>query len=364
MGVKRFLADNATEALKMAKAYAGAKGRIIGARQTPAGHEVVAEATAAHLPLDTALLAEELSEVRALVEAHLLGKPEVVDRTPNITAALKHLLEVGFSSRLSVDLATDIPPGDTLSAKDLKQLETQVANRLSALPPKSMFSHGGAFAFIGPTGVGKTTVTAKIAARCSMQYGRDQIALVAMDTFRAGAHDQLKIYADIIGVPVVIARHQEDLQHILSELAYKKIILIDTAGTSPRDVQMLNQLEALNPTSRVIKRILVLSSTTNLHTLEDVISLHSEALAGQHQTISAAILTKIDEAAQLAPAVDCLIRHNLPILLVSQGQRVPEDLAEADVNRLSYRCLNPRPLGELAGIEDVDADLSNLNNEW
>jgi flagellar biosynthesis protein FlhF len=352
MGVKRFIADSATEALKLAKSYAGEFGKIISAKQIEGRHEVIAVSSTSE-PLDTERLAQELQEVRALVEAHLLANANTERSPPAVTAGLRYLVGVGFSSKLSAELATELPPSDTLSTQNIQTLQNAVAQRLRILSQTSLFREGGAFAFIGPTGVGKTTSIAKIAARCSLEFGRENIALIAMDTYRAGAHDQLKIYAEIIGIPVVVARDQTDLQRKLTDLSSRKIILIDTAGTSHRDIQMLDQLEALNPSSLTLKRILVLSSTSNLHTLEDVIAMHAHALAEQDQRLIAAILTKIDEAAQLAPTLDCLIRHDLPVLWVSQGQRVPEDLTEPDLMQLSYRALHPRPLGEPLGTDDV-----------
>jgi flagellar biosynthesis protein FlhF len=217
----------------------------------------------------------------------------------------------------------------------------------------ALFDLGGIFAFIGPTGVGKTTTIAKIAARCVLRYGREQVALLSTDTFRIGAQEQLKVYAKIIGIPVISLRDSEDLAAKISSMRNRRVILLDTAGVSQRDIQMLEQSDLLQAGAPSLKRILVMSSTTDLRTQEDVILLHSQAARSKEaQALTAAIITKTDEAAQIAPVLDCLIRHQLPLIFLANGQRVPEDLSQANVPYLSHRALHPRTLGSDLNLSD------------
>jgi flagellar biosynthesis protein FlhF len=201
--------------------------------------------------------------------------------------------------------------------------------------------------------VGKTTTIAKIAARCVLRYGREQVALLSTDTFRIGAQEQLKVYAKIIGIPVISLRDSEDLAAKISSMRDRRVILLDTAGVSQRDIQMLEQSDLLQAGAPSLKRILVMSSTTDLRTQEDVILLHSQAARSKEaQALTAAIITKTDEAAQIAPVLDCLIRHQLPLIFLANGQRVPEDLSQANVPYLSHRALHPRTLGSDLNLSD------------
>ena len=230
-----------------------------------------------------------------------------------------------------------------------------------------MFDPGGIFAFIGPTGVGKTTAIAKIAARCVLRYGRDQLALLTTDTFRIGAQEQLKVYAKIIGVPVVTLRDSDDLSTKLNSMKDRRVILLDTAGVSQRDTQMLEQAKLLLEGAPSLKRILVMSSTTDLRTQEDVILMHQMATQNEGQkALIGAIITKTDEAAQIGPVLDCLIRHKLPLLFLANGQRVPEDLSQANTAYLSHRALHPRSISGRLDIPDeqISVHLMDQLNDW
>jgi flagellar biosynthesis protein FlhF len=215
--------------------------------------------------------------------------------------------------------------------------------------------------------VGKTTAIAKIAARCVLRYGRDQLALLTTDTFRIGAQEQLQVYAKIIGVPVATLRDSEDLAAKIKTLGQRHIVLLDTTGVNQRDIRMLEQSQLLQQGAPELKRILVVSSTTDLRTQEDVILMHQQAArSAQGGSILAALITKTDEAAQLGPAVDCLIRHQLPLMFLANGQRVPEDLSPANLPYLSHRALHPRVLGEdmSLGNDQLPALMADQLSQW
>jgi flagellar biosynthesis protein FlhF len=229
------------------------------------------------------------------------------------------------------------------------------------------FDRGGVFAFIGPTGVGKTTTVAKIAARCVLRYGRNQVALLTTDTYRIGAQEQLKTFAKILGLSVTAVRDSEDLAAKIKDFSNRKIILLDTAGVSQRDTLMVEQSHLLEHGSGKARRILVMSSTTDLRTQEEVINLHNQAMQNTHgEKLDHVIITKIDEAAHLAPVIDSVIRHNLSLLFVSNGQRVPEDLSQPDINYLSHRAMAMRAFSETFSLTDeqVPALLSDHLGDW
>ena len=166
---------------------------------------------------------------------------------------------------------------------------------------------------------------AKLAARCVLKHGPTSLALITTDTYRIGAHEQLKIYGKILNVPVYAVKDEIELARTLDELSDKHLVLIDTAGMSQRD-RRINAQIALLSTGRAAKvqRLLMLSATAQAGTLDDVIRAYLGAgLAG-------VILTKIDEALSLAPALDVVVRHKLILQYITNGQRVPEDLHRAN----------------------------------
>lgn len=400
MGPQKFIASNTTEALKLVRQQVGGDAMVLSTRDTPQGVEIVAispddlqklsqqqsnstapattwpapapqaqRLDAPMPPANTTLpaadfsaqaapqvqqLLAEFSQVKQLLQTHLSAKAWQ-DMQSNSTAkaeALRLMLNSGFSSQLCDELMQLVQDGPE-APPVMDQLQVLLESRVQTLDPMSVFDPGGIFAFIGPTGVGKTTAIAKIAARCVLRYGREQLALLTTDTFRIGAQEQLKVYAKIIGVPVISLRDSEDLADKLRTMNDRRVILMDTAGVSQRDIQMLEQSQLLQEGAPALKRILVMSSTTDLRTQEDVILMHRQAAkTNEANGLMAAIITKTDEAAQIGPVLDCLVRHQLPLIFLANGQRVPEDLSQANVPYLSHRALHPRVLGADLNIPD------------
>jgi flagellar biosynthesis protein FlhF len=189
---------------------------------------------------------------------------------------------------------------------------------------------GGVYALVGPTGVGKTTTTAKLAARCVLRHGPSKVALVTTDGYRIGAHEQLRIYGRILGVSVHLVKDATELRQTLVELQHKHMVLIDTVGMSQRD-RMVAEQAAMLMRSGEVNRLLLLNAGSRGDTLDDVVRAYAgEDLAG-------CIMTKVDEATALAPALDCIVRHGLTLSYVANGQRVPEDLHLPNRNYLLHR---------------------------
>ena len=315
-------------------------------------------------------LLAEFSAVKQLLQTHLSARAwdDIQAQSTDKAEALRILLNAGFSPQLCGELADELAalPADP-STRLIDRLQKLLEPKIETLDPLSVFDPGGIFAFIGPTGVGKTTAIAKIAARCVLRYGRDQLALLTTDTFRIGAQEQLKVYAKIIGVPVVTLRDSDDLTTKLNSMKDRRVILLDTAGVSQRDTQMLEQAKLLLEGAPSLKRILVMSSTTDLRTQEDVILMHQMATQNEAQkALIGAIITKTDEAAQIGPVVDCLIRHKLPLMFLANGQRVPEDLSQANTAYLSHRALHPRSISGRMDIPDeqISMHLMDQLNDW
>jgi flagellar biosynthesis protein FlhF len=180
---------------------------------------------------------------------------------------------------------------------------------------------GGVIALVGPTGVGKTTTIAKLAARYALRYGTAECAMITLDTYKIGAQEQLKIFADLIGVPLHTASTPAEFFRLLERLAHKKLILVDTAGLSQRDARLQAYLaESLDDGTGDIKPLLVLSAATQLSVMREIM------LAFGKLKPMGCILTKLDEATLLGPAITLLAENRLPLAYCANGQRVPEDL--------------------------------------
>ena len=277
-------------------------------------------------------LMAEMQGIKAMLERQLAGFAwgEMSRQNPVQALLLAELLDAGFSSALARRMIDELP--QTLAAPEgRKWLVAAINRRLRTLTGDTdMIDRGGVFALVGPTGVGKTTTTAKLAARCVVRYGAEKLALLTTDGYRIGAHEQLRIYGRILGVPVHVVRDSEDLRRTLVDLRDKHMILIDTVGMSQRDRMVAEQAAMLTRAGEV-KRLLLLNSGSRGDTIDDVV----RSYAGED--IAGCILTKVDEAASLGPALDAIVRHGLLLAYVTNGQRVPEDLHLPNRNYLLHR---------------------------
>ena len=280
---------------------------------------------------------DEIRSLRKMFEQHLAGAAwgESARSEPVKTEILRQMLDAGFSPRLSREMLAQLPR--ELKATQALTWVKSVADRtLQTIDAESdIVDRGGVYALVGPTGVGKTTTTAKLAARCVLRHGASKVALVTTDGYRIGAHEQLRIYGRILGVSVHLVKDANELKQTLLDLQHKHMVLVDTMGMSQRD-RMVGEQVAMFGDSHV-KRLLLLSATSRGDTLDDVVRAYNGPdLAG-------CILSKVDEATGLASALDVIIRHGLRLHYVSNGQRVPEDLHLPNRAYLLHRAFKDLP---------------------
>ncbi len=183
-----------------------------------------------------------------------------------------------------------------------------------------MVAAGGVYAVIGPTGVGKTTSVAKLAARAAQQYGPGAVGLITTDTFRVAAREQLETFGQIMGVTVTSAADTQSLTEALAALEHRKVVLVDTAGMSQRDPRLPEQLARLAATDMGLSTLLAVSAATSSGAMQEIVDVFRTAKP------VGCILTKTDEATSLGGALSVLIRSGLPLAYLANGQRVPEDL--------------------------------------
>lgn len=293
----------------------------------------------------------EIRAMRGLMETQLaeLSWNATSQREPHKAAVLRELLAAGFSATLAKYIVEKMPA--TRDATEaMRWVKTVLARNLSTIAnDDAMLSQGGVYALVGPTGVGKTTTTAKLAARCVMRHGPDKLALITTDAYRIGGHEQLRIYGKILGVMVHSVKDEADLRIALKELRNKHTVLIDTIGMSQRDHMVAEQVAMLSGSGADVKRLLCLNSTSTNETLNEVVRAY------QGSGLHGAIMTKMDEAASIGGVLDIVIRQKLNLHYISNGQRVPEDLHVADRNLLVDLAFRNRSAA--AGIDGADLPL-------
>ncbi len=386
MKMKRFIAAEMRDAMQQVSDALGPDALILSSRKTDDGAEIIAavdyeedlrnagsaalaeppethpetpqaaatpasetiESAAAALPSPAAAGESSLHEVRAEIRAlrSMLEVPlsqlawdEVRRREPVRAGIIKRL----GAMQVHPVIANLVADGVT-EINDETQGWQQAMSILEGLLPAEqddLLLNGGTVALVGPTGVGKTTTIAKLAARFAMQHGRRHVALVSMDHYRIGAHEQLRTYGRLLGVPVHIAGDVLELQAVLNQMHDRKLVLIDTAGTSQRDIELPEKYTALGDGDTDIRRYLVLSATGAADLTDDIVESFSRI--GPEKCI----LTKLDEATAIGGVLSVLIKHRLPLAWTGNGQQVPDDFHPARARQLV------RLADELAGPEDT-----------
>lgn len=263
---------------------------------------------------------EELSTLRHVVEDQLSGLAwaDFERRHPQRTELLKRLMSLGLNASICQQIVNH--SGDS---GDIEHHWRQALGQLASLIKVSdddLINNGGVITLVGPTGVGKTTTIAKLAARYVLRHGPERVALVTTDNYRVGAYEQLRVYSRILGVPLHLVNKDDKLDYVLDKLIDKKLVLIDTAGVSPRDIELKQRIQPLISNKELFDTYLVLSANSQLSNMEKCFDAFTEIKP------SACVLTKVDEAESLGAALGSLINSQLPLAYVCDGQRVPEDL--------------------------------------
>jgi len=294
-----------------------------------------------------ATMLSELRSMKGLIEERFgaLAFMEKLQREPGQAKLTQKLLECGFSPvlirKLVAGMTADVGDEQAWAASVLER------NLMTGERELPIEDQGGVFAMIGATGVGKTTSTAKLAAAFATRHGASNLGLITLDAYRLGAHEQLRAYGRILGVPVHTAHDRTALEDLLELLSAKKMVLIDTAGVAQRDTRTRELLDMLAHPS--INKLLVVNTAVQGETIDDVMTSYRAAAC------KGIVLSKLDEAVKLAPALDAVIRHKQKIVAVANGQRVPEDW-----HRLSGQALVHRAL-RATGSPAYNFDASEMN---
>ncbi|MCG5499515.1 flagellar biosynthesis protein FlhF [Ectothiorhodospira lacustris] len=270
---------------------------------------------------------KEIQGLRAMLQDQLasLAGQEFMRRDPGRAGVVARLQRMGLEPELAKEIAMAISHPDD-PAEAWQEALTHLSGRL-AVTPDGILDQAGIMTLVGPSGVGKTTTVAKLAALQSLRHGHDSVALITTDAYRIGAHRQLQTFGQILEVPVYLAQTARQLGDMLEGLKSKRLVIIDTAGTNQRDMKLLGELESLTsvPSARTL---LVMAANVQkavmMETVKSFARLQPEGC----------VLTKVDEAASLGEALSTLISAGLPLTFVSEGQRIPDDLRPARGARL------------------------------
>jgi len=292
------------------------------AHNDPAAPAEASREVAAEPPSEAAepssQVADELKDLRRLLETQLasLAWNDLNRRRPVQARVLRQFAKLGVDPEIAGHFAALA----SREHRDAWRIPLRAFAEKLPLANKELVDIGGAYAVVGPTGVGKTTAIAKMAARFILRHGANQLGLVSTDSYRIGAREQLLTFARILGAPMQVADNARELGQVLDGLKSKKLVLIDTAGMSQRDVRLANQFATLRVRGHCVNALLAISAAADRDGLTETLKVFRSV------NPRALIVTKIDEATTLGPVLSLAIRGRLPIAYLSDGQRVPEDL--------------------------------------
>ncbi|WP_057830892.1 flagellar biosynthesis protein FlhF [Colwellia sp. TT2012] len=278
---------------------------------------------------DFVKMQQEMASIRSLLEHQVSGLmwQDMAQKNPQRAVLVNRLLALGLNEQIADQIAGYVPEQST--AKEAWAQATQLIAKQINTTQNDIITRGGVVALVGPTGVGKTTTIAKLAAGFSQVHGSDQVALISTDTFRIAGFEQLATYGKIIGCQVSLAKDSQALDTLLQQYSKKKLILIDTAGMGQRDIRLAEQLTALVANARVrIRNYLVLAANTQQGVMQENVDRFKKI------PLSGCIYTKLDESISIGEIITTSIQNGLPIGYLTDGQRVPEDIKVANAEKL------------------------------
>lgn len=286
------------------------------ARKSVPSAEPAAKSTAAAAG---ARLTEQIDGLKSLMEERFntlawLGQTK---QSPIQSTLLLKLIRSGYSPTVARAVIERLPERYGANEAFRWTQEVLARNLRTSRDAGQLCDEGGIFALIGSTGVGKTTTAAKLAAQCVQAYGANSVGLITLDTYRVAGYEQLRAYGRMMGVVAHLAHDRAALEDLLELLANKRMVIIDTAGLGHKDARIQDMMALLDAPS--IKKLLVLNAGAHGDTLDEVVQAY------KGNPLHGVILSKVDEAAKLGPAMDTMIRHQLVLRGLSTGQRVPED---------------------------------------
>lgn len=349
MNISRFFGSTNREALRQVRMALGPDALIVSNRRVNGGVEIMAtDPTSVSVEGDKVAIApaatppndvmREIGALRGAFETRIdeLMWGNQLRQSSHAAALFQSLLGCGFSTALLRAMLKRMPPKLSMRAAQ-EWVRSELTTHLPVLTSEAdLWQPGLTLALVGPTGVGKTTTIAKLAARAVRRHGSQGLALLTTDTYRIGAYEQLKIYGELLRVPVKVIQNAEELANVLKAIPSHVTVLIDNVGVSQRDRYVSEQAAMLAAAQRDVRRLLVLNASSHGDTLDEVARRYSK---DGGPALQGCIITKADEASSLGAALDTAVRYRLPIHYVSNGQKVPEDLLHMSADALVERAM-------------------------
>lgn len=271
----------------------------------------------------------ELASMREMIEREMHRlTDERLRGSPVRMQAMELMEDYGFDAGITRDIALQMP-ADTEPHRGRGLMLGLLSKKLPVTQIDPL-EEGGVIALVGPTGAGKTTTIAKLAAAFAAKHNARDVALVTTDTIRVGGREQLHSYGRQLGIAVHEADSDTSLAQTLERLRDYKLVLIDTAGLGQRDKNLVGQLNWLRAAGKV-HTLLVLPANSHFGDLDEVVRRFSGA------NPQGVVLTKLDETGRLGSALSVVVDHQLPMAWITDGQRVPQDLHRANSAHLVLR---------------------------
>ena len=356
MRVKRFSADDMTQAMRQVRQELGADAVILSTDRLPGGG-VEISAAMDNSADDCVVPAEQSSRTDEMANPSSTAMAALARRVEGLGEMLSRHLVVaeaaaGFAARSEVAplyhymMRQEMDPQlisqllEGLSAPDavglLPRFSIRLKKMINVADPLKVKSGGPlVWALVGPTGVGKTTTIAKLAARYALEHGLT-VGMITVDTYRMAAPEQLKVYGRIMDIPTRVASTPTELREAVEDLSDRELILVDTVGRSPSDEDNLVELASVLAGVKGLVNHLVLAAPTRDRDLQEVAKAFSRF---DPQSI---IFTKLDETNTYGPILNQMVRIAKPLSFLTIGQKVPDDLEEASREGLAKRLLPSR----------------------
>jgi flagellar biosynthesis protein FlhF len=319
--------------------------RVSGARRPPAPVETAdagqpdrprqAAPSAASTPRvvwsqdrEIVAMRHEVEALRRMLEYQLarLSWDDLARREPFRAKVLRDLSSLDLAPDLARSLVNAMPK--VTNPEDASRVALALLMRHLPVVDRELPGPGGCFALMGPTGIGKTTTVAKLAAQFAQAHGPAAVGLISTDRYRIGAREQLAAFGRMLGAAMKVATTPAELAAARQAFSARQLVLIDTAGVGPQDLRLREQAALIGSQGGAVTPLLVLPANADLATLEDIVRAH------QPVGPAACVLTKLDETASLGAVMSTVIRASLPMAWLCDGQRVPDDLHAAGPRRI------------------------------